>query len=126
MARKKMKVTQYNTFPRAKTSSIRHYERMIEWVERTQNPDHYPTKSVMERELGETWTNAYCAMCQYSEYYFLKYAKNDYVCEFCPVNRKSQLGCLDTPWKELNLACTWRDWVISAKEELEFLKKLEG
>ena len=123
----KLKYTQYNTFPRAKNSSIKHYQKMIEWVKRTQQLDHFPDATKMMSEIGENWTAHYCSFCAYSYLLYASVAIHGNVCEFCPIGKVSGSGsCLFTPWDRMEKAETWEAWLEAAEEEVEFLKKLKG
>ena len=123
----KLKRWDYSTFGRAKASAIKHYNRMIEWVERTQAPEGIPDKDLMKNELHENWTAHYCSFCHFSFSRFSKIATHENVCEFCPIGRVSGSGsCYFTPWYDLDRADTWQTWVEDAKAEVMFLETLRG
>lgn len=123
----KLKLSAYNKFSNAKESSIKHYNRMIEWVERTQPQEGPPDKELMEKELHENWTANYCAFCHFSYSRYHKIAIHDNVCEFCPIGKISGSGsCYFTPWYDLDRADTWLTWLEYAKAELTFLKTIRG
>jgi len=123
----KLKLSEYNKFSRAKTSAINHYKRMIEWVTRTQPPDGFPDKDLMEKELHENWTAHYCALCHFSYMRYHRIAIYENVCEFCPIGKVSGSGsCYFTPWYDLDRADTWQTWIEYAKAEVVFLETLRG
>lgn len=123
----KLKQYDYSNFSRAKASAIKHYNRMIEWVTRTQPLDGFPDKDLMEKELHENWTAHYCSFCHFSFQRFRRIAIHENVCEFCPIGRVSGSGsCYFTPWYDLDRADTWQTWLEHAKAEIAFLETLRG
>lgn len=99
----------------AVNKSIKHWERMIEWV-KTQKLSDKPDPEIMEDIFGESWFGDYCPLCQL----------NNGPCEICILHQKGY-GCEEktSVWRKLDFALTWRTWLKHADEMLNILKSVQ-
>lgn len=98
-----------------KERTLAHYDRMIIWAEK-QNPDENISPSKMLEDLGEHWYSEYCPLCDEVP-----------TCGHCPVYKFNEkfFACSGTPWVKMSTSQTWKEWLVYAKEEYDFLNNLD-
>ena len=94
---------------------VRHYDRMIEWVESQAGTDVVDPDRMRE-ELGEWWVRQDCALCQMFD-----------ACDKgkCPILLAGQ-GCLrpQSYFNRMTAARTWADWLKWARQLRDLLATL--
>jgi len=100
--------------------SIAHWERMIQWAMK-QPGDAEVLRYIMCKQIGETWNASDCALCRIHlrEPGFV-------VCGNCPV-ANAGFQCLEfgSPWSQVNLSKTWKQWLKEAKVMLKTLQSID-
>jgi len=110
--------------------SILHWERMIAWA-LTRPANKIPSATDMEKGLGEAWFVSDCELCRKHYDHTVPYGDTNARCPSCPLAAKYGIcgvgGAHATNhWVRVDMACTWRDWIIQANLMLEQLRSLES
>ncbi len=98
-----------------------HYEKMIQWVEKTQDLKDKPKHVDMFRGIQETWDGEFCPCCD-----AFHEATDNAECEECPLrNYKKPFPryCCNGLWDKMNHANTWKKWLKYAKKIQRFIEK---
>lgn len=98
-----------------KERTLAHYDRMILWVKK-QNPDENISHIKMLESLGEHWYCEYCPLCNEVS-----------SCGDCPIYKSNEkfFDCFGTPWVKMSNSQTWKEWLVYANEERDFLNSLD-
>lgn len=93
----------------ARFKSIRHYKRMIRWVEK-QDPNEKPYSGLMWTEINEQWGGHDCAYCKLYK---------GVSCELCALAKCCESGA----WYELDKSRTWAEWIDNAHLVIKYIKQ---
>lgn len=98
-----------------KERTLAHYDRMILWAKK-QNPDENINHIKMLEDLKENWYCDYCPLCNEVS-----------TCGQCPVYKSNEkfFDCFGTPWVKMSNSQTWKEWLVYANEERDFLNSLD-
>ncbi len=96
--------------------SIKHWERMIKYANSHIN-DYVFDYENMKNDIKDHWRKP-CAICNYCDDEFIE-------CEDCVIGLYS-IPCEEdcSVYDKVNLACTWRTWLVYANEMLDLLKNI--
>ena len=99
---------------RAKTkrAALRHYDKMISWVEEQIKADKSfeklePDSRYMEQHIKQHWDAAYCSYCITFE-----------GCDGCLLDNP---WCCGGEWQDLDNATTWKEWLYHAKQVRKYI-----
>ena len=97
--------------------SIKHWERMIEWVKKQPSTNRV-NYGKMEKDIKEWWNSKDCSLCK-------KYYESSYDCEECPLTIKyKKCTSFDSIYKKIDNSNTWAEWLKHAKIMLRQLRSL--
>jgi len=97
-----------------KQATLRHYDDMIEWVEK-QNQDDKVDCTDMSNDLGENWFGDCCPYCKLQSH----------KCRGCALHAPEEnqdFGCCGQLWKKMNRTKTWKTWINAAKNVRKYIE----
>lgn len=100
--------------------SLKHWDRMIKYAAASK-PEAYAAPWVMLDGSGESWFANHCPLCR--TYNPGAQSKS---CGACPLNtprlKCGQPSNVD-PWSQVELASTWDEWLVAARDMRGVLAK---
>lgn len=111
------------TDKQAINESIKHWEKMIAWVE-TQDGEGNVNSDIMQKNIKQMWYSDDCPLCQ-------KYVESEeeYECTDCPLGKKFEPcdnGLKVSAWNKVSDAGIWKDWLKHARVMLKQLESLRA